>query len=163
MSLSKLGELVMDREAWGAAIHRVTKSRTWLSNWTELNLLASLLAQRVKRLPAMRESPVQSPGWEDLLEKEMATHSSFLAWRIPRTEKPGRLQSMGSQRVGHDWATSLSLSISLANSCSDIPLALSQSMFSGYVEISNLSSADFFWHNCLFFNLSFSFHISHIS
>ena len=50
---------------------------------------------------------VQSLGGEDLLEKEMATHSSILAWKIPWTEEPGRLQSMGSQRVGHDWATSL--------------------------------------------------------
>ena len=63
----------------------------------------------VKRLPAMRETQVQSLGWEDLLEKEMATHSSTLAWRIPRTEEPGRLQSMGSQRVRHDCATSVSL------------------------------------------------------
>ena len=68
---------------------------------------ASLVAQMVKHLPAMRETWVQSPGWEDLLEKEMATHSSILAWRIPGMEEPGRLQSMGSQRVGHDWATSL--------------------------------------------------------
>ena len=51
----------------------------------------------VKRLPAMRETRVRSLGQEDLLEKEMATHSSILAWRIPRMEKPGRLQSMGSQ------------------------------------------------------------------
>ena len=50
---------------------------------------------------------VQSLGWEELLEKEMATHSSILAWKIPWMEKPGRLQSMGSQRVGHDWVTSL--------------------------------------------------------
>ena len=56
----------------------------------------------VKRLPTMRETQVQSLGWEDLLEKEMATHSSILAWKKQRTEKPGRLQSMGSQRVGHD-------------------------------------------------------------
>ena len=62
----------------------------------------SLVAQMVKRLPAMRETWVQSLGWEDLLEKEMATHSSTLAWRIPQMEEPGRLQSMGSQRVGHD-------------------------------------------------------------
>ena len=69
----------------------------------------SLVAQTVKRLPTMRETWVQSLGWEDLLEKEMATHSSILAWKIPWTEEPGRLQSMGSQRVGHNWATSLSL------------------------------------------------------
>ena len=56
----------------------------------------------VKRLPAMRETQVRSLGWEDLLEKEMATHSSILAWRIPRTEEPGGLPSMGSQKVGHD-------------------------------------------------------------
>ena len=56
----------------------------------------------------MRETRVRSLGREDPLEKEMATHSSTLAWKIPRTEKPGRLQSMGSQRVGHDWATFLS-------------------------------------------------------
>ena len=56
----------------------------------------------VKRLPAIRETRVRSLGWEDLLEKEMATHSSIPAWRIPGTEEPGRLQSMGSQRVGHD-------------------------------------------------------------
>ena len=58
----------------------------------------------------MRETWVPSLGWEDLLEKEIAAHSSILAWKIPWTEKPGRLQAMGSQRVGHDWATSLSLS-----------------------------------------------------
>ena len=61
-------------------------------------------------MPATWETWARSLGWEDLLERRMATHSSNLAWRIPWTEKPGRLQSMGSQRVGHDWATSLSLS-----------------------------------------------------
>ena len=60
------------------------------------------MAQMVKCLPAMRTTQVQSMGWEDPLEKEMATHSSILAWRIPWTEEPGGLQSMGSQRVGHD-------------------------------------------------------------
>ena len=62
----------------------------------------SLLAERVKNLPAMQETQVQSLGWEDPLEKEMGTHSSILAWKIPWTEEPGRLQSMGLQRVGHD-------------------------------------------------------------
>ena len=57
----------------------------------------SLVAHRIKHLPAMRETSVQSLGQEDPLEKEMATHSSILAWRIPRTEEPGRLQSMGLQ------------------------------------------------------------------
>ena len=62
----------------------------------------SLVAQRIKHLPTMQETQLQSLGWEDPLEKEMATHSSILAWRIPRIEEPGGLQSTGSQRVGHD-------------------------------------------------------------
>ena len=60
------------------------------------------MSQRVKNLPAMQETWVRSLGQEGPLEKEMAIHSSTLAWKIPWTEKPGRLQSMGSQRVGHD-------------------------------------------------------------
>ena len=60
------------------------------------------MAQSVKHLPAKQETGVQSLGQEDPLEKEMANHSSTLAWKIPWTEEPGRLQSMGSQRVGHD-------------------------------------------------------------
>ena len=67
----------------------------------------SLMAQPVRSLPAMQEIWIWSLGWEDPLEKEMATHSSILVWNIPWTEKPGRLQFMGSQRVGHNWATSL--------------------------------------------------------
>ena len=63
---------------------------------------SSLVAQLVKSLPAMPETQFQSLGWEDPLEKEMATHSSILAWRIPGTEEPGVLQSLGSQRIGHD-------------------------------------------------------------
>ena len=59
------------------------------------------MAQRLKCLPGMREAQVGSLSWEDPLKKEMATHSSTLAWRIPWREKSGRLQSMGSQRVGH--------------------------------------------------------------
>ena len=60
------------------------------------------MAQTVKHLPTMRETQLQPLGREDLLEKEMATHFSTLAWKIPWTEESGRLQSMGSQRVGHD-------------------------------------------------------------
>ena len=60
------------------------------------------MAQMVKFLSTMRETQVRSLGWEDPLEKEMATCSSTLAWKIPWTEERGRLQSMGSQRVGHD-------------------------------------------------------------
>ena len=63
---------------------------------------ASLVAQTVKRLPALWETRVRFLGWEDPLEKEMAIHSSTLSWKIPWTEEPDRLQSMGSQRVGHN-------------------------------------------------------------
>ena len=79
---------------------------------------ASLVAQTVKHLPVMQETQVQFLGQEDTLEKETAIHSSTLAWKIPWTEEPDRLQSMGSQRVGHDWATSLSL-------CMKYPLGIS--------------------------------------
>ena len=71
------------------------------------------MAQTIKHLPAMRETRVQFLCREDPLEKEMAIHSSTLGWKIPWTEEPDRLQFMGWQRVGHDWATSLSLSIKL--------------------------------------------------
>ena len=65
-------------------------------------LFENMVAQRVTHLPTMQESWIQSLGQEDLLEKEMATHSSILAWKIPWMEEPSKLQSMGSQRVGHD-------------------------------------------------------------
>ena len=74
------------------------------------------MAQTVKRLPTMQETQFQSLSGEDPLVKEMATHCSTLAWKIPWTEEPGRLQSMGSQRVGHDRATSLSLYFSFSTS-----------------------------------------------
>ena len=79
----------------------------WKAVWQffynlKYTLKASLVAQRLKRLPAMQETWVRSLGQEDPLEKKMATHSSILAWKIPWTEEPGRLESMGSQRVGHD-------------------------------------------------------------
>ena len=69
---------------------------------TMLPMMTSLVAYMVKHLTTMRETQVQSLGWEDPLEKEIATHSSTLAWKIPWTEEHGRLQSMGSQRVGHN-------------------------------------------------------------
>ena len=69
---------------------------------TECNRLASLVAQMVKNLPAMQETWLPSLGWEDPLENGMAAHSSILAWRIPWTEEPDGLQSMGSQRVRHN-------------------------------------------------------------
>ena len=67
--------------------------------------LASLVAQMVKNPPAMRETKIQSLGWEDLLKEDMATHSSILVWRIPMDRGLGELQSTGSQRAGHNWAT----------------------------------------------------------
>jgi len=67
-----------------------------------MRLTASLVAQMVKNLPAMQETQVQTLGQKDPLEEGMATHSSILAWKIPWTEEPGGLQSMGLQRVGHD-------------------------------------------------------------
>ena len=99
------------------------------------------MARRLKCLPAMQETWVRSLGWEDPLEKEMATHSSILAWRIPWAEEPGGLQSTGSQRVGHNWATSLHLSISKV-------------FFLSWKHIiSILYQCDFYWLHSLLMNL----------
>ena len=78
------------------------KAEFGINIYTLLNMGALLLVQTVKNLAAMQESQVQSLGQEDPLEKGMATHSSILAWRIPWTQEPGGLQSMGSQGVGYD-------------------------------------------------------------
>ena len=80
---------------------------SWKSREDSMRLLLQLesLAQSVKNLPAVQETQVRSLGQEDPLEKEMATHSSILAWKISWTEEPGGLQSMGSQKVEHDWVT----------------------------------------------------------
>ena len=78
------------------SVSMVFKASLMVKNWH------SLVAQMVKCLLTVQETHVRSLDWEDRLEKEMATHSSTLAWRIPWTEEPGRLQSMGSHRVGHD-------------------------------------------------------------
>jgi len=67
-----------------------------------VSLRASLVAELIKNLPAVQKTQVGYLGWEDPLEKEMTTHSSILVWKISQTEKPGGLQSMGSQRVRHD-------------------------------------------------------------
>ena len=84
-------------------LHTLNGLILWYVNYILVKLL---LAQMVKCLPTMQETRVQSLGWEDPLEKEMATHSSTLAWKIPWMEEPSRLQSMGPHRVGHDWVTS---------------------------------------------------------
>ena len=73
-----------------------------LFRYQQIFFRTSLVAQTVKSLSAMWETRVQSLGWEDPLEKEMAIHSRIIAWKIPWTEEPGRLQPMRSQRVGHD-------------------------------------------------------------
>ena len=116
---------------WHTSWERETR-RTHLSDWSFVNSftysfihyllsthyipgimenMASLVAQMLKHLPAMWETQVWSLGQEDPLEKEMATHFSTLAWKLPWTEELGMLQSMESQRVGHDWATSLSFTL----------------------------------------------------
>ena len=98
------GFLYITHQAWGGGCHgHKLAGDTWL--------FLNSVAQRLKHLPAMRETWVRSLGQEDPLEKEMAIHSSIIAWRIPWMEEPGGQQSTGSQRVGHDWETSLSLSV----------------------------------------------------
>ena len=97
--------------------------KMYLNNNNHLLPLTDSVAQMIKSWPVVRETWVRSLGQEDPLQKEMATHSSTLAWKIPWTEGPGRLQSMGSQRVRHNWGTSLmdfvgqKLARSLAPSC----------------------------------------------
>ena len=94
---------------WGNGEKEEATQRTYLIARINFLFIArtSLVAQTVKRLPTMQKTRVRSLGWEGPLEKEMAIHSSTLAWKIPWMEERGRLESMGSQRVGHDWATSL--------------------------------------------------------
>ena len=90
MGLGRLRELVIDREAWRAAVHGVTKNWTQLSDWTELIVLLEIPRWLSgKNLSAMQETQVQSLGWEDALEKEVATHSSILPWELPWTEERG--------------------------------------------------------------------------
>ena len=107
---------ILPREHTGNSKHPLPTTQDKIYTWTSPdgqhqnqidNIGASLVAQRLKCLPPMRETQVLSLGQEDPLEKETASHSGILVWRIPWTEKPGRLQSTSSQRVGHNWATSL--------------------------------------------------------
>ena len=86
MNLSKLRETVRDSKAWRTAVHGVAKSQTWLSDWTTILWNGITVSYGI------------------YVEKEMTTHSSVLAWRIPGTGEPGGLPSMGSHRVGHDWS-----------------------------------------------------------
>ena len=93
-------------KSWSYKPHRRKPRGKASWHWMSWSLLgASLVAQMVKNLPTWRETQVQSLDWEDPLEKGMAIHSSILAWRIPWTEELGGLQSKGSQRVRHKWAT----------------------------------------------------------
>ena len=93
----------------GEAYEQMSRKQNVKSNmiYTEdiYTVWASLVTQLVKNLPAMWKTWFRSLGWEDPLEEGMVAHSIILAWRIPWTEEPGRLQSMGSQRVGQDWMT----------------------------------------------------------
>ena len=109
------------------------------------------VVQMVKLLPAIWETWVWSLGWEDLLEKEMATHSSIPAWRIPGMEEPGRLQSMGSQRAGHNWTTSLHFTSSACLTTDNTPIV--NSFINSAIELL-LSFTNTFWFSfgkkCLF-------------
>ena len=106
--LSKLQELVKNREAWHAVIHGVAKNWTWFSDWTTtanhgVPSVGFPVGTMVKNPPAIQKMQVQSPGLEDPLEEEMATHSSTVSWKIPRTEEHGGLLFMLLHRVTHHW------------------------------------------------------------
>ena len=124
---------------------------------------ASLVVQMVKHLPAMQETQVWFLGWEDPLEKEMTIHSSPLTWKIPWTEEPDRLQSMRSQRVRHDWATSLSftfMSIELVMPSNHLilchPLLLPFSIFRSIRVFANKSVLHIRWKKYWSFSFSVS-------
>ena len=106
-SVQSLSPVQVFATPWTAA-HQASLSITNSQSFTQTHVWTSLVAQTVKCLPTMQETWVQSLGQEDPLEKEIATHCSTLAWKIPWVEEPGRLQSMGSQNVRLNWVTSLS-------------------------------------------------------
>ena len=109
---------------------------------------ASLVAQTVKNLSAMPETRVWSMGRKDPLEKEMVPHSSTIAWKIPWTEEPGRLQSMGSQRVGHDWATPLFYNKYMQTKCMESHGVSKYTIQTAYVVLSRISCIiTIFWIN----------------
>ena len=109
----KTGDIFSDHnknEAQRYNFKRDIQKQYQSSPWKHLKLLnyspgTFLLAQMAKNLPAIWKTEVQCLVWEDLLEKGVATHSNTLAWRIPQIEEPGGLQSIGSQRIGHNWVT----------------------------------------------------------
>ena len=99
---------------------KLKQNITKLFNITSLEeIRAPLVAQMVKNLPSVQETQFQSLGWEDPLEKGMDAHSSILTWRIPWTKKPGRLQSMESQRVRHNWVTKHSTAVPVQGALCD--------------------------------------------
>ena len=94
--------LFKDNRSIRSMFLKVWSTYPFVFNWSIVDL-GFLVAQTVKNLSAMQETLIWSVGWEDPLEKGMASHSSIPAWRIPRTQEPGRLSSMRSQRIKHDW------------------------------------------------------------
>ena len=116
---------------------------------------ASLVAQTVKNLPTMREIWVPFLGWEESLEESMVIHASIRAWKSPWTEEPGGLQSIGSQRVGHDWATKHSTSLlTFPPFRLSYPSQASQSTRLGLpVLYSNFSPAVYFTHGSVYISM----------
>ena len=108
------------------------KSEQCILNSTIYSFRASLEAQMIRNLPAMWETQVWSMGWEDPLEEGMATHSRILAWRIPGTEEPAELQSVGLQKVRHDWATNTHTELYCFMQCTHIFASFSFPIYSTY-------------------------------
>ena len=104
---------------WNGKPPKGFKQMSDIPDVVKASLWASLVAQMVKNPPAVWETWVQSLGWKELMEKGMAAHSSILAWRIPQTEEPGGLQSMGLQRGRQDWATNTHTHTKHHSSCND--------------------------------------------